>query len=203
MPTPRPGSNIQILSAVSDRLLIPVVDVDRTDVAPPQYIPASAVGVVAGSGAPTDYAAAVAASYLHNSVAANADLTFTALATGTGGNAYSVEVIQPVTLNAPLEVLWNGSKITINLKTDGAGLPVATTALEIKTAFDLTAAANYISCVAEGDGSGTVDALAVQSLAGGTNEVAGSGQSYLYVDVTTPALYVNTGTLAQPAWTVV
>lgn len=203
MPTARPGQNIQILAAVTDRHLVPIVDVDRTDLTQPQYAPASAIGIAVGDGAPTNYSAAVAATYTHDSVAVNADLTFTALAPGAAGNAYSVEVIQPVTLSAVLEVLWNGSKVTINLPTDGAGAPVAATALEVKTAFDLTLAASYISCAVEGDGSGAVDVLTEANLATGADEVAGSGPSWLYVDNTTPALYVNTGTLEASVWAAV
>lgn len=201
MPLPRPGSNIQIHDQVSDRLLVPVVDVDRVDIATPQFIPSSALGVIAGSGAPTNYAAAVAATLLVDSVAANADLTFTARAAGTVGNAYSVVVVQPVTLNAPLEVLYDSGAVTINLPTDGAGAPVAATANQVKTAFDASTAFNFITVAVEGTGAGTVDTATVANLAGGTNEVAGSGNSYLYVDVAAPALYINTGTLAQPTWT--
>ena len=200
MPNPVPNSRLQILDAVTDRHVIPVADLDRPDLGH-LAVRATGVGVAAGAGAPTAYAAAVAASYVVNSVAANSDLTFTALVAGAYGNTYSVEILQPVTLNEPLAVAWDGSKISISLPTDGAGAPVAATALQVKTAFDLTDAAGVISCAAEGDGSGAVDALAEQSLASGADEVAGSGPAYLYVDTTTPGLYINTGTLEQPAWT--
>jgi len=202
MAQPRPNSRFQILTSVTDRHVIPVEDLDRPDLRH-LVVQAGATGVAVGDGAPVNYSAAVAATYTHNSVAANADLTFTALAAGVAGNAYSVEVIQPVTLSAVLEVLWDGAKVTINLPTDGAGAPVAASALEVKTAFDLTLAASYISCAAEGDGSGTVDVLAEASLANGAEEVLGSGQAWLYVDNTTPALYVNTGTLEAASWTAV
>ena len=202
MTTPQPNSRLQVLTEVSDRHVVPVIDVDRPDLIN-LVVQASAVGVAAGDGAPTAYSAAVAATYTQNSVAANADLTFTAVVAGAYGNNYSVEVLQPVTLSAPLEVLFDGLKVTINLPTDGGGLPVAATALQVKTAFDLTVAAGVITCAVEGDGSGNVDTLAEANLATGANEVAGSGPAWIYVDSTTPALYINSGTLAQPAWTAV
>lgn len=201
MTNPLPNSRLQILESVTDRHVIPVQDIDRPDL-PNLAIRATAFGVAVGAGAPTAYAAAIAASLVHNSVAVNSDLTFTAVVAGAYGNNYSVEVLQPVTLNAPLEVLWDGLKVTINLPTDGAGAAVAATALQVKTAFDLTNAVGAISCAVEGDGSGAVDVLAETNLATGADVVAGSGPSYVYVDTTTPALYINTGTLEQPAWTV-
>ena len=202
MTQPSPNSRLQILTTVTDRHVVPVIDVDRPDLIH-LAAQASAIGIAVGDGAPIDYSAAVAATYTHNSAAANADLTFTALEAGVVGNAYSVEVIQPVTLSAVLEVLWDGSKITINLPTDGGGSPVAATALQVKTAFDLALAASYISCVVEGDGSGTVDILTEANLATGADEVAGSGPSWLYVDNTTPGIYANTGTLEAPVWAAV
>lgn len=195
-----PNSRIQVLEQLNDSHVIPVKDVNRPDLTQ-LHVRATAFGVVTGTVAPTAYVAAVAASLVLDSVAVNADLTVSSKVAGTVGNAYSAEIIQPVTLNAPLEVLWDGAKVTINLPTDGAGAPVATTANAVKAAFDASDAALVLSIAVEGDGTGTVDGATVANLASGTNEVPGSGPAYLYIDTVAPALYVNTGTLEQPAWT--
>lgn len=200
MATPRPNSRIQVLEQLNDNHVVPVVDVNRPELTQ-LHVRAAAFGVVAGSGAPTNSAAAVAASLVLDSVAVNSDLTVTALVAGAHGNSYSAEIIQPVSLNAPLEVLWDGAKVTINLPTDGAGAPVATSANAVKTAFDLSDAAAVLGIAVEGDGTGTVDGATVANLAGGTDAVAGTAPAYIYVDTNAPALYINTGTLEAPTWT--
>lgn len=211
MPTPTPNSRVQILEAVTDRHIVPVQDLDREDLTQ-LAVRATAFGVAAGAGAPTDFQAAVQASYLHNSAAANADLTFTAVKSGTAGNNFNVEVLQPVTTDQILYCNFDGTTLTINLPTDGGGSPVAASATEVKAAVDATLythlpyvepVTNYITVTVEGTGAGTVDALASADFTGGLDHVAGSGPAYLYVDTTTPGIYANTGTLEEPAWTAV
>lgn len=209
MPNPAPNSRLQILDTVTDRHVIPVQDIDRPDLRH-LVVRATGVGIAAGVGAPIAYSAAVAASLVHNSVAVNSDLTFTAVGTGPQGNNYSVEILQPVTADQVLTIEFDESKATIRLPTDVGGSPVAATATQVKAAWDgfihtfppfAALLTTYITVAVEGDGSGAVDTLAEASLANGADVVAGSGPAYLYVDTDTPGLYINTGTLEQPAWT--
>jgi hypothetical protein len=217
MLTPRPGSNIQILKAVTSRHLVPVIDVDRTDQSQPLYVAAAALQPSSGAGAPVDYAAAVAATLVIDSIAANADLTFTATVPGAAGNAFTVAIEQPVEADQELTIEFDGTNAVILLPTDSSGDPVAVTATEVKAAWDggmyiplpdaypLT---NFMTVVVEGTGAGAVDATAVDNLANGTDVVLGSGNGSLgygavWIDVTTPAIYVNQGTKDEPAWAVV
>lgn len=47
----RPNSNVQILTEVTDRHVIPVFDIDRTDLNQPQFIPVADLNLPAGGGA--------------------------------------------------------------------------------------------------------------------------------------------------------
>jgi len=214
MPTSAPNSRIEILTTITDRHLIPVVDMDRPDLKH-LHIPANqAIGTSVGAAPPVNYAAAVAATLVRGSVAANSDLTFTAVEAGVGGNAFSVAIVQAVTINAGLMVEFDGTDATINLPTNGAGAPVAATATEIKAAWDIATyiplpmaypLTNYITVVVEGTGAGAVDAAAAADLTGGVNEIPGTGNGSaangaLYVNSVAPALYVNQGTAEEPVW---
>jgi hypothetical protein len=216
MPNPTPNSRLQIVETLTDRHVIPIIDIDRPDL-PNLVVAASAAAQLTGDGAPTNAVAAVSSTLTIDSAAANSDLTFTAVTPGTGGDAFSVAIIQPVTLNAVLSVEFDGTDALINLPTDGAGSPVAATAAEVKAAWDLAfwiplpyayQLNSIISVAVEGDGSGAVDAAVAANLASGVDAVAGTGAGAaavgsLYVDNTTPALYVNTGTISAPVWTAV
>jgi hypothetical protein len=131
-------------------------------------------------------------------------LTFTAVVAGAAGNAYTVAIEQPVTLNAVLTVTLVGTDAVINLPTDGAGVPVAATATEVKVAWDASAAVAAMTVVVEGTGAGAVDAAAEANLTTGADAIPGTGTgtgARLYVDYGGPALYINEGTAEEPNWT--
>jgi hypothetical protein len=216
MPRPQPNSNMQILDAVTDRHVIPVKDIDRPELTNLHVSATAATGNLTGAGAPTNHVAGVAATLVRGSVAANSDLTFTAAQVGTVGNGYSVTIVQPVTLSSPLSVDFDGSEAIINLPTDGAGAPVAATATQVKAVWDASAyvpfpnaypLTNYMTVVVEGTGAGAVDVAAEASLTGGADTIPGTGvgaaaKGTMYTNNTNGAIYVNTGTLEAPVWTI-
>jgi len=99
------------------------------------------------------------------------DLTFTAVDAGVAGNAYTVEIVSLLTADAPLAVTFNPitKKILISAGCDNGGA-ISSTALEVKTAYDLTAGISTITCAVEGDGSGVVNVKAEAPLTGGTED---------------------------------
>ena len=214
MPTPAPNSRLQVVTALTARHVVPVHDIDRPELKG-LVAPATSLGVLSGVGAPVDYVAPVNATLTIDSVAANSDLTFTAATAGAAGNSLTVAILQPVTNDEVLTVSFDGTDAIISLPTDGGGSPVATTAAEVKAAWDATiyvAPPNaypltaFITVAVEGDGSGAVGAAAEAPLATGVTEVLGTGyglNSVIYVDTDTPGLYINSGTSAEPAWTAV
>jgi hypothetical protein len=163
------------------------------------------VKLLAGEGPPDDFVAAIAADLTFDSTAANSDLTFTAVVAGAAGNSLTVTIVQPVTLSAELEVTYVAPDAIISLPTDGSGDPVAATAEEVKTAWDLSDAAEVMDCEFEGTGAGEVDAETETPLADGADQVDGTGYGVastgsLYSDYDTPGLYFMTGTVEEPAW---
>ena len=174
-----------------------------------QYIASSALmPVLTGTGVPTNFVAAIAAALVVDSIPANSDLTFTAVTPGVAGNLLTVAILQPVTLDEELTITFDGTDAVINLPTDGAGDPVAVTAAELKIAWDAEAVVGTITVVAQGTGAGAIGAAAEASLANGAETVLGTGNGIarkgtIYSETTTPALYVNTGTLTAPVWTAV
>ena len=207
MPTIGPNSRLEILPAVTDRHVIRVIDIDRPDLTQ-LVVAASANSQITGAGAPTDYVAPEASTLTIDSVAVNSDLTFDAVTLGIAGDDFSVAIVQPVSINQVLNVTFDGTDAIINLPTDGAGAAVAATAAEAKVVWDLELVVAQITCTVEGDGSGALTATAAANLAGGVDEVLGTGYGSatlgsLYIDNTTPAVYVNVGTISAPTWTVV
>jgi len=101
-------------------------------------------------------------------------LLYTAVDYGTTGNAVTVVYVDPSAIDQSLSVGVVGSDITVNLATNGAGA-ITSTALEIKTAYDLVSAATDLaSCAIDAsdtggvdDGSGIVTAMTVANLSGG------------------------------------
>jgi len=165
----------------------------------------SGARIFSGAEAPTDFEAAVAADLTIASSGANNDLTFTAVTAGVAGNSLTVAIVQPVTLDAELEVTYVAPDAVISLPTDGAGDPVAATAAQVKTAWDLSAAVAVMTVAFEGTGAGNVEAEAETPLADGADQVDGTGYGEagtgsLYIDTDTPGLYYNTGTAAEPVW---
>lgn len=106
----------------------------------------------------------------------NNDLKYTAKGTGTAGDNVSIEYADPAVESAELEVVVDGSEITVNLATnDQNGGEIITTADEIKAAIALVPAAVALVTVADkagNDGSGVVTAMAKTNLSGGVNPVA-------------------------------
>lgn len=136
-------------------------------------------------------------------------LTFTAVAYGAAGNDISIAYVDPGAADAALSVSVAGSAITVNLATDETEA-IITTAAEVLAAIEASAAADALVAVAimtadsgvADDGSGVVTAMALDNLEGGTGVGVGvAGKGSRYTDITTPALYLNTGTLAAPVWT--
>lgn len=157
--------------------------------------------LLTNAGAPTD---SVQASLVVASAAADSDLTFTAVDGGTAPEAISVEVVQGVGTSVPLSVDVVGDAITITLGTDGADAPVASTATEVKTAYDLVPAAVALATVAvEGAGTGAVDVTAEANLAGGTDGTGQgtAGKGSVCLDTTNAKIYQNTGTADILTWT--
>lgn len=138
-------------------------------------------------------------------------LTFTAVAYGTGGNAITIEYIDPSGNDKVLEVVVVGSSITVNLAT-GAGGAITSTAAEILAAYELVAAAVALATVeidtsdtgVADDGSGIVTALASAPFTGGQGTGIGTAiKGALFVNLAGAKLYINGGTLAVPVWNIV
>jgi len=203
---PEPGSPIQILTAVTDRHLIPVVDIDRPGLKHLYIAAQASIQTLAGDGAPADYAAAVAATLTLVSIADNSDLTFTAVVPGAAGNAYTVTISQPTEPDEELFItLLDDFDAVISLPTDEEGDPVAVIASAVKTAWDLAGLNAVITIAFDGTGAGAVDAAAEDNLADGADEVLGTGYGTAgpgstYIDYSTPTIYVNTGTAEEPVW---
>jgi hypothetical protein len=99
----------------------------------------------------------------------NNDLSYTAVPAGRLGNWIIVRYIAPGTNNAVLGVVVAGLVITVNLATNGSA-QITTTAAQIKTAIEASAAASALVTVANAagnNGSGVVTAMADQDLADG------------------------------------
>lgn len=96
----------------------------------------------------------------------NNDLTFTAKASGTGGNSISVTYVNPGGAGA-LSVAVVGTDITVTLAYSGA---ITSTAAEVKAAVEAKAEAAALVTVSYptgNDGSGVVTAVSKTTLAGG------------------------------------
>lgn len=116
-----------------------------------------------------------AAARLTTVIGGNADLTFTAVASGAGGNAITVEYVDPGAANSPLAVSVSGSAISVQLATDG-GSVITSTASQVMAAVNANAAAAALVAVtlATGsDGTGIVAPLAPTALVGGQSSAYG------------------------------
>jgi hypothetical protein len=209
-PTLPPGSHLEIVPELTDRHLIPVVDIDRPDlkhlhIAPGDIAGSGSTATLYGAVPPSAVIPAVAAGLVHNSVAANSDLTFAAVEAGAEPNGWTIEVEQQTGLNAALGVGAAAGIIIISLPTDGAGAPVAATATQVKMLWDASPVVDIVTVTVEGTGAGAVDVLAPTNLTGGEDEIPATGTGTagpgtLYVDHGTPGLYINTGTAEAPVW---
>jgi len=104
---------------------------------------------------------------------ANADLVFTAVVAGAGGNAITVEYANDGA-NITLTVSVLGNDITVHLATDGGGTPVSTAA-QISTAVNLFPAAAALVLAANAtanNGSGVPPVMVPTGLTGGGSSSA-------------------------------
>ncbi|MFZ4539209.1 hypothetical protein [Propionivibrio sp.] len=159
-----------------------------------------------GTGVPEN---AVQAALTVNPAGDDNSLTFTAVAYGAGGNAITIEYVDPGAASASLGVVVSGPTITVNLATD-VNSAITSTAAEVLTAIEASTAAVALITVAidtsdagnADDGSGVVTAMAVDTFAGGAGTGVGLAKKGCeYVNTTTGLAYRNTGTLAVPVWT--
>jgi hypothetical protein len=162
----------------------------------------------AGGGAP---AASAQATLTVNPAGDDNALTFTAVGYGAAGNGISVEYVDPGVADAALAVTYSLSDdefaIAVSLATDSEGT-ITSTAADVKTAIE-TAITGWVTIAIDtsdsgdgDDGSGVVTAMAAANLEGGAGVGAGeAGKGSRYTDYTNGALYLNTGTMAQPVWT--
>jgi len=137
---------------------------------------------------------------------ADNDLVWTSKAYGADGNAYSVEYVDPEDVDQVLAITLAGTVVTVSLATEGAGV-ITTTGDEIKTEVGNVTEVDDLFTVtdkAANDGSGVVTAMAAAPLTGG---IDGQGRatapagSFLF-DSASGVQYWNTGTIAEPVWTV-
>lgn len=91
----------------------------------------------------------------------------------------------------------------------GAWGAITSTAADILAAIEADEDADALVAVtimtgdsgSEDDGSGVVTAMAADNLEGGTGVGVGvAGRGSRYTDITTPALYINTGDADEPVW---
>lgn len=109
------------------------------------------------------------ATYTFNMTAATSDLTFTAVDVGAAGNDITVTVVDPGGVTATLGVTVVGTAITINLGRTASAID--STAAAVKTLVNADPIASLlVTCEDEGTGTGLVNAMTVQSLAGGTDK---------------------------------
>lgn len=104
---------------------------------------------------------------------ANNDLTYTAKALGTAGNAVTVAYVV-AGANTPLTIGVAANAITVNVATS-AGSAATSTATQVLNAIRASAPANAlvgVALAAGNDGTGVVTALGATNLAGGTNPSA-------------------------------
>lgn len=101
-----------------------------------------------------------------DSAASDADLDWTAVSTHMGTDKVSITLVDPAVATQPLSIVVTGREIVIDLETD-AGPVVISTAAEVVTAIEADADASaLVTVIAEGDGSGLVDAIVLATLDG-------------------------------------
>jgi len=101
-----------------------------------------------------------------DSAASDADLTWTAKSTHIGTDKISITLVDPAVATQSLSIVVTDREIVIDLETD-AGPAVISTSAEVVTAILADSAANaLVTVVAEGDGSGVVDAIVLATLDG-------------------------------------
>jgi hypothetical protein len=138
-----------------------------------------------------------------NPAGADNTVTFTAVAFGAGGDAISVEYVDPGVEDATIAVTVDGNAITVSLGTDSAA-GITSTAGEVVTAVEASADAMELVTVASSPDTGIVTAMAVANLADGTGYGVGTAPTgSLYIDITNAKIYINGGDEVEPTWNIV
>lgn len=136
---------------------------------PIRTVQSAIIGLV---GTAPDAQVATAAKLNTGVVASNNALTWTAKATGTGGNDISVILKDPYANSAALSVSVSGNVITVNLATTGAGV-ISSTATLVAAAIAANSAANALVTVTNtgaSTGAGVVAAVLQTYLSDGLND---------------------------------
>lgn len=98
----------------------------------------------------------------------NGGVTYTAVASGTAGNAIRVRHVVAGN-STPLSIVVSGNDITVNSATDGGGL-VTSTATQVVAAITGSGAASaLVTSVVTGNGSGLIAAASYTNLTGGVD----------------------------------
>jgi hypothetical protein len=111
----------------------------------------------------------------------NANIKYTAVTPGVGGNAISVTHVVPAGAGAALTIGVVGNAITVNSATAAAGVASSTAAQVIAAVIASAPAAALVtpSLGANATGAGIINALALANLAGGAAAVAQSQWSFV------------------------
>lgn len=123
----------------------------------------------------SDSTVAVAASYSTTLTGDNNDITLTAKTAGVAGNSITIALIDPAGASQSLGIVVTGTDIVANLATSSESA-ITTTASQLIAAIAASSSANALVTAAlkgSDTGAGVVTALAEQSLANGSDAVAG------------------------------
>lgn len=138
----------------------------------------------------------VAASYTTALTGTNNDLTYTAKALGTGGNAITIAYINPGTASHALVVAVSGNAITVTLATNSSSV-ITSTGATVLAAIQASTAASALVTVANftgNTGAGVVTALTATNLTGGagTNIITTNNGGYpTFIRVLNSVLLLN------------
>jgi hypothetical protein len=128
----------------------------------------------------SDAVAAIAAALTAVMTAPNANIRYTAVAAGTGGNAITVAYVVPAGAGAALSIGVAGNAITVNSATAGAGVASSTAAQVIAAIIASGPASALVTAALSGnaDGTGIINAMAATNLAGGAAAIAATVWSF-------------------------
>jgi len=108
-----------------------------------------------------------------DSTPADSDVTFTAVSKHNGTKDQpEIEFIDPMAADAALSVVVVGTVITVNLATDAMSVLTTTATLLVAGIVASAPASVLVTAVAEGAGTGLVEAIVKAPLAGGANVLA-------------------------------
>lgn len=114
-------------------------------------------------------------------------IKWTAVTPGTGGNAITVALADPIGNDQPLAITVTGAAISVSVATGPAGA-IVSTAAEVAGAVNAHAAASALvtadaNLVDNNGGSGVVAAVSATNLTGGHNGVATGAEGVLQNDI--------------------